>query len=777
MRTTTAASTSLRVSVIVVTAGRRQCLPACIDSLQRQTYRPLEIVIVVGPSTDGTIDYVRSLDDVKHCQVDKLNISHARNQGLREASGEIIAFIDDDAVAHPFWVQDLIATFEQEGLDCGGVGGCVINEHAPGRPLQAFNNTIDDLGWPDEITLASGQHNDPQGTRFNYLMGTNMAFRRSVLIEIGGFDETYIYVYDDADTAVEVIKRGYRLLHHRRAIVYHFPAMSHNRKGPYDVNHFVNVYSQIYFSMKHSGRSNWASLLGVTRSVARRLRDFASLVAHGHIGLPKASIFTVQVFRGLVAGYLKGRAYRKNGRAASLAMTSVKPFRSLLRSEYDGRETKISPRRSRRLHIALVCGEFGGPEHGGVCAYTEHLARALTLLGHRVVVLRAAHGPSRISASEYQIVDVPVTDLGSPSTHGQGESAHGVWSAAAYRARFAAALDEISRLHPVDIVEAPLWSGEGVAVGAAAQWPLVVRLETPSQVIASLCDIDCNLNIAAERLQLAYAAGVIGISQAVVRTIEEVYNCNLASPGCQLTVIPLGLPAAASLRRQEIAAVDRGGPRFLYVGRLETRKGTLELAEAFALTAQRLPNATLWLAGKDNSIHDGFLARTGKNYVETLTEIWDAETAKRVSLFGPVSDAEKNELYARCDVLVSPARYESFGMTFVEAMRQGKPVIGTKVGGIPEVVEDGVSGILVAPDSPQELAGAMTALGANADLRARMGQAGIRRFESRFDLYRFGLATEQFYRQVLEAWHHQARSAPPRIPASSRTSTECHRAA
>src|SRR5215213_6274935 len=141
----------LTVSVVIITAGRRQCLPPCIESLRRQTYHPVEIVVIVGPSQDGTAGYASTLTDAKVYHVDRLNVSHARNEGVRRCGGEIIAFIDDDAVAHPRWLEEIVGVFEREGPTCGGVGGVVINENAPGRPIQALNNTIDDLGMPIEF--------------------------------------------------------------------------------------------------------------------------------------------------------------------------------------------------------------------------------------------------------------------------------------------------------------------------------------------------------------------------------------------------------------------------------------------------------------------------------------------------------------------------------------------------------------------------------------------------------------------------------------------------
>src|SRR5262249_10170518 len=148
--------------------------------------------------------------------------------------------------------------------------------------------------------------------------------------------------------------------------------------------------------------------------------------------------------------------------------------------------------------------------------------------------------------------------------------------------------------------------------------------------------------IAAERLELSYATGAIAISRAIWKTIEKVYEVELETHARQATVIPLGLPSAGSIEVEPIPTPAAQGPRFLYVGRLEARKGPLELGEAWARVARELPTATLWMVGADNSTHDGFQQRTGTTYVEKLRSLWDADTAGRVHFFGAVSEAEKN---------------------------------------------------------------------------------------------------------------------------------------
>src|SRR5690606_4129219 len=102
------------------------------------------------------------------------------------------------------------------------------------------------------------------------------------------------------------------------------------------------------------------------------------------------------------------------------------------------------------------------------------------------------------------------------------------------------------------------------------------------------------------------------------------------------------------------------------------------------------------------------------------------------------------------DIFVAPSRFESFGLIYVEAMMFGKPTVGCNVGGVPEVVEHEVTGLLVAPDNADALQSALETLVSNADLRKHYGSAGRTRYEQLFSDCRMAQASIDLYRVVLE---------------------------
>jgi phosphatidylinositol alpha-1,6-mannosyltransferase len=103
----------------------------------------------------------------------------------------------------------------------------------------------------------------------------------------------------------------------------------------------------------------------------------------------------------------------------------------------------------------------------------------------------------------------------------------------------------------------------------------------------------------------------------------------------------------------------------------------------------------------------------------------------RVSFIGRVSDEALTALYQQCAFFVMPSRDEGFGLVFLEAMRAGKACIGS-VGAAAEIIEDGVTGLVVDPGDPEQLLKAILRLFREPDARGRMGQAGAARVTAQF---------------------------------------------
>ena len=208
----------LTVSVVIITRNRPKELASCIEALMEQTQVPQEI-IVVDDSDAGVTDRARARFDTvlwvdghsKHGRTNGL-----RNLGVRRAQGEVIAFLDDDSIAEPGWLEHLLAGFGNVGT--GAVGGRVVEEtsHVVGngrigvfrRGLSPQGNFFLDPGKPIAV---------------EHMRTCNLAVSRKVLKEIGGFEEAYtgMCLRDDSDLCLQIKKAGYTLVFDARAVVRH----------------------------------------------------------------------------------------------------------------------------------------------------------------------------------------------------------------------------------------------------------------------------------------------------------------------------------------------------------------------------------------------------------------------------------------------------------------------------------------------------------------------------------------------------------------------------
>jgi glycosyltransferase-like protein len=161
-------------------------------------------------------------------------------------------------------------------------------------------------------------------------------------------------------------------------------------------------------------------------------------------------------------------------------------------------------------------------------------------------------------------------------------------------------------------------------------------------------------------------------------------------------------------------------PMVLFVGGLEPRKGLEYLVHAMEYVVARVPNARLTAVAKT-----GFKGTDEWGWFEAL--------ADRLGLLGSVeflesvSQEKLLQLYADCDVVALPSKTEGWGLSLMEAMACEKPVVASRVGGVPELVRDGTDGILVEAGDVKGLASAITNLLEDRDLARRMGASGKQR--------------------------------------------------
>jgi glycosyltransferase involved in cell wall biosynthesis len=244
-------------------------------------------------------------------------------------------------------------------------------------------------------------------------------------------------------------------------------------------------------------------------------------------------------------------------------------------------------------------------------------------------------------------------------------------------------------------------------------------------------------------VQLLDRALAHGTSKAIAisRSVREFCVRAMGFRPDQVEVVPLPMPRASAreVRPEAVAALrERYGltvdtPVVGAITRFYPEKATEVLVEAFAEVARRVPAARLLLVG------DG----PQRPVLEARAR--ELGLADRIRFAGFQHDPELHVRLFR--VTAVPSREEGLGMTAIESLAAGVPVVATRVGGLPEVVTHGRSGLLVPPDDPAALAGALVRVLAEPGLREQLA-LGARAESRRFTIDRFVDRMEALYRSV-----------------------------
>lgn len=202
------------------------------------------------------------------------------------------------------------------------------------------------------------------------------------------------------------------------------------------------------------------------------------------------------------------------------------------------------------------------------------------------------------------------------------------------------------------------------------------------------------------------------VSKWVLKEME------LLIPNSSMRLIYNGLP----LFEMVPTPLDFSRPTFLLLGRFTSEKGFSTAVEAFAFLKNSIPDVRLLIAGEGQE----------KTHLEQLIEKFDLEDS--IEFTGPLTREEVPRVINRATVVVVPSYFESFGLTAVEAMQMQRPVIASAVGGLPEIVVDGKTGLLVPPKKPMALYRAMEKLLQAPESAIQMGVEGRRLAMGQFTL-------------------------------------------
>lgn len=228
------------------------------------------------------------------------------------------------------------------------------------------------------------------------------------------------------------------------------------------------------------------------------------------------------------------------------------------------------------------------------------------------------------------------------------------------------------------------------------------------------------------RRTLRAASTVVALGGGWTERLREI------EPQARLISVPNGIPIVGIGAR-----AAQGEPvHVVYLGRMHPDKGTYVLLDAWARVVADVPGARLTIAGNDE------VARTR----ETVSRLGLGDS---VTVREWLSPPEVRELLASAHVLTLPSRNEGQPMSILEAMARGLCVVATSVGGIPDLVEDGTSALLVPPDDVDALAKALWTVLTDAATRHRLGDGALARAREAFDVDVVQRRFDALYRELI----------------------------
>ncbi len=407
------------------------------------------------------------------------------------------------------------------------------------------------------------------------------------------------------------------------------------------------------------------------------------------------------------------------------------------------------------MRIAFVSYEFAGvATGGGIGTYVRNAADMLAARGHDVEVFTSGEG----GATAQPDPRVRVTAVAS----GRSE----------FRRAIVPAFTARHRALRFAVVEGPEYGADASGVaGAFPELPLVVKLHTPTFLINEMNQASLSWPQKArfmlgglrrgrwptpywvydpatdlERQHALAAAEVTAPSRAILARLTSEWRL----PVNRVSHVPHPFVAAQALLA--IPEATRTN-RVTFVGRLELRKGVVTLAQAIPLVLARHPEVTFRIIGR--SLPHPLTGVDMQSHMLRLI----GSGAGSVEFVGEVPSADVPGYLAHTDICAFPSLWEASGYVCKEAMAAARGVVASSAGGMAEIVDDGRTGLLVAPGDPEVLARAILAMLDDPDSRIAMGRAARGQVTSAYAPERIGPLQEASYARAI-ARARDALAAP-----------------
>jgi glycosyltransferase involved in cell wall biosynthesis len=369
----------------------------------------------------------------------------------------------------------------------------------------------------------------------------------------------------------------------------------------------------------------------------------------------------------------------------------------------------------RKLNVCIVSREFPpDTAFGGIGTFSVDTALMLKQHGHRVTVL--SQSLSHTHTFDYQ--GVTVWKLKVP------------WPFGTYRFLPAlilgfnyVVLRKLRRLHanaPFDLVDAPDHLAEGLSAALFTDLPVVTRLHTPFALLVDMGLNDYRKGPAyaftrlAEKIAIARSDAVYAPCLDLVRRCQTLFS--LPRIPAKVFGYPLDLDLFAPAAQP---SPSDGSIRLLFLGRFEQRKGIETIVGALPQIVAKRPDAKLTMVGRDTPNMPGY--SSAREYIERSLE--RAGCLDHVEFRDYVPLEELPRIFHEHDIVWVPSLYDNYPIVGLEGMACGKPVVVADSGGLPEMVKDGVTGLVFQTGNADALAARTLELCESPELSQRVAKA------------------------------------------------------
>lgn len=704
-----------KFSIVVVNHKTLELTRACLESIRTcSVSSSYELIVVDNDSQDESLTYLRNQKDIRLIERSS-GLSYSQKDhgesldiGLRHARGEYLVAIDSDVlILKNEWLEQLYEILIKENAVMVG---------------PAFYRS--------------------------FIHPCMLMVRRDILIKykLSFKSKNYFHwYYDTAEVITKALnKRGYRIIK-----LYAWSAdCKSSRAFPIDSNNISKWVSKWWLSVKKNGAyiGNLAfhAFYG-TRILNSDCDGSLSIIQNRIIDPEKIKMgaldfetryellkdtrrATLKIKGKIIFVFLAVRWFLLNSISKCFWLISKTFF-------FKGNKKNSYKKNAEgKFHVVLVSRHY--PRHtgyGGVATYNYCLSHALVNLGHRVTVI----------ASRWSL-DVPIVEFQKGINIHRLFVKHRPWMhRIPFFGKYMRALNQViysfriaNKIHflhgqdKIDFIEFADIEAEGFFyLLSESEVPTIVRCHTPAFVLKDYSlrnemPYDTYFTTIMEKYAIRHANILTAPSKDTAKVISG--KCGI--PIQNIAVIPNGIELVEYKTRSKKNETPGREITTLYVGRFDRRKG-------IEILAQAIPDILSKSKIKFILIGDDGLDSNGFSWRKKLEDYFDKKgIRKNVTLLGRVDQNTLLDYYQSADIAVVPSLlYESFSYTCAQAMASGLPVIASRIGGIPETLDDGVNGILVQPGDVRELSAAIFRLVKHPELRQKMGHAGREKAQHFFD--------------------------------------------